>query len=138
MHEIRALLPRDKSDLARANEVVARGYPAVAPILPELIEWLQDYNWPVAKILAPFLASIGSPLLPEIRRVLGTKDYVWQYWVLTCLVKTAEMASALRDELKRLAERPAPEEAAEELHLVARELLGTGPSSGKAESEPSK
>jgi hypothetical protein len=103
--------------------VVARGYPAVAPILPELIQWLQDYNWPVAHVLAPFLARIGSPLLPEIRRVLNTNDYVWQYWLLTWLVKTPEMASALHDELTRLADHATAAEAAEELHLVARGIL---------------
>jgi hypothetical protein len=122
--EIRALIPKTKSDLDRAAEVVARGYPAVAPILPELVEWLQDYNWPVAHILAPFLASIGNPLLPEIRRVLKTQDQVWKYWLLTCLVKTPELTAALR-ELTQLAQHPTPAESAEELHLIAREILET-------------
>ena len=44
---LRALIPRNKHDLRRARVLVALGYPAVAPVLPELLEWLQDLNWPV-------------------------------------------------------------------------------------------
>jgi len=40
MSDIRDLLPRDKLDLERAGEIVARGYPTGAPVLPELMLWL--------------------------------------------------------------------------------------------------
>src|SRR4051794_23281462 len=65
MGDVQHLIPQNKFDLKRAQAAVEVGYPAVAPILPELLEWLQDYNWPVAHILAPFLASIGEPLVPH-------------------------------------------------------------------------
>lgn len=120
--DVRALLPTSKIDTDRAEQIVARGYPAVAPIIPELLEWLQDINWPVAQVLQPFLASIGAPLIPEIRRVLETDDHLWKYWLLSCLARTPEMASALRADLTRLAEHPTQEEAAEELHVLAREI----------------
>jgi len=121
--ELRALIPTSKHDVERARHAVARGYPAVAPIVRELLEVLQDPNRPVAKVLAPFLASIGAPLVPEIRRVLETDDHIWKYWLLTCLVTTPDVASALRSELTRLAEHPTPAEATEELDLVARQIL---------------
>ena len=80
--KLRELLPHEKGDTERAEAIVALGYPAVAPILPDLIEWLQDCNWPVAHVLSPFLAQIGLPLLPPVRAVLATNDYQWKYWVL--------------------------------------------------------
>ena len=61
-----SLIPKSKSDLETANRAVAAGYPAVKPVLGELVEWLKDYNWPVAHVLAPFLAKIGIPLVPHI------------------------------------------------------------------------
>jgi hypothetical protein len=120
--DIRRLLPTDKCDVDRAQLLVERGYPAVAPILPELIEWLQDYNWPVARVLQPFLASIGTPLIPEIRRVLKTDDEIWKYWVVSGLLR-GRLAIAFRDELTELAERPTPAHLAEGLDILAREIL---------------
>src|SRR5689334_12113292 len=97
--ELRALLPKEKCDTDLAEQVVALGYPAAEPIVPELLEWLQDMNWPVARVLVPFLAEIGTPLVPEIRRILKTNDEVWKHWILSCLVRSPEMVAALEQEL---------------------------------------
>jgi hypothetical protein len=129
--ELAALLPRHKQDFERANAVVAMGYPAVAGVLPELMTWLQDYNWPIARIIAPFLASIGRPVLPEIRRVLDSTDDIWKYWVLTYVVEEleADVIAELRPELQRLALRPTPGEVEEEVDQKAQELLDRLPTS---------
>jgi hypothetical protein len=55
-----ALLPLDKYDAAKLGLLVAAGYPAIEPLLPALLQWLQDGNWPIARHLSPFLASIGK------------------------------------------------------------------------------
>ena len=120
-----ALLPRDKMDTERAEAVIALGFPAVEPILPALLEWIQDMNWPVAEVLQPFLADIGSPLLPHVRRILETDDDVWKYWVLRCIVaESPELRAMLVDDLKRLAAKPTSGEQSEELDALAKELLG--------------
>ena len=121
---IRGLIPRHKLDLTRAQAAVAAGYPAIAPVLPELLEWLQDYNWPVAHILQPFLAGIGLPLAPHLRRILQTDDEVWKYWVIVCLIKeSAALQAEFRHELTRLATSPTVRETREELPQVASETL---------------
>ncbi len=121
---LRELVPQNKIDMARAEAIVALGYPVVAPILPELIEWLQDCNWPVATVLSPFLSGIGLPLLPHIRHVLSTDDEIWKYWVLSRLVgPSPPLIAALRAELEQLAERPTVNQVAEELDVMAREIL---------------
>ncbi|MBV9852871.1 MAG: DUF5071 domain-containing protein [Armatimonadetes bacterium] len=126
MQDIRGLLPQTKSDTDKAQALVSLGYPAVAPVLPELVEWLQDINWPVAQVLEPFLAGIGLPLLPQVRRVLATEDGTWKYWVLSCLVaRSSALASALHEELTRLASAPTPAEVDEELDTQARAILSS-------------
>jgi hypothetical protein len=138
-HDLRALLPRHKRDQDRARALVARGYPAVAPVLPELVGWLKDMNWPVAAVVRPFLATIGMPLLPEVRRVLRTDDVVWKYGVLLSLVApNAELAAALHGDLDRLAANPTPGEREEGVDVVARRILRDSSIGGRARPTPAQ
>lgn len=122
--ELSAQLPRDKLETERARAVIALGFPAVEPILPELVEWMQDINWPVAQTLQPFLASIGLPLAPHVRHVLATSDESWKYWVLRSIVmESPELVEALQAELRRLVQFPTLGEAKEEIDVLAKEIL---------------
>lgn len=122
--DVQALIPHHKFDLERAEAAIAAGYPAVAPILPELLEWLQDYNWPVAHVLAPFLVSIGAPLSPHICAILETDDYTWKYWMIGIIMKDSrEVAAAFLSDLERLAYTPTEREVEEELNEQAYPTL---------------
>lgn len=81
------LVPRSKFDIETAERAAATGWPTVEPVLPQLLEWLQDYNWPVARVLAPFVASIGEPLVPHLRPILDDEgqDAIWKYWIITAV-----------------------------------------------------
>ena len=72
--ELRKLLPANKDDVAAIRVIVARGYPAVQPILLDLFKWIRDDSWPVAKPACEFLVSIGPRLAPEVLEVLGSRD----------------------------------------------------------------
>jgi Domain of unknown function (DUF5071) len=118
------LVPQHKSDLERANAAVAAGSPAVEPVLGDLLTWLQDMNWPVARTLAPFLATIGLPLVPHVRAALDGDDLVWKYWIVSSLLRVSRpLAGAFRADIERFAYSPTESEAAEELDAVAREVL---------------
>lgn len=124
MADLESLLPRHKSDVERARAAVAAGYPKVAPILPQLFQWMQDFNWPVAHVLAPFFVSIGHPILEEVRRVLATNDGLWKYWALHIVeaLPLSERAE-LREQLERIVHRPTPDEIAGEVAEIAKEIL---------------
>jgi len=121
----RLLIPKDKCDIATAKAAVAAGFPAVEPILPQLLEWIQDVNWPVAHVLLPFFRTIGRPLIPEVRRIFATDDDVWKYWVLTNLVDywPPDLIAEVRTDLERFDRNPTPGETKEEVALEAREVL---------------
>lgn len=125
MDDIHQLIPKGKADLDRARAAVQAGYPAVAPILPGLAAWLKDYNWPVAHILAPFLASIGAPMAPHIWHVLNSDDAVWKYWILQLLIPflSEDVALQFLPELRRLCSTPSEDERREELDQQARDAL---------------
>ena len=125
MDLIRDLIPIDKSDVARASAAVDAGYPTVKPILGALIEWLQDCNWPVARVLLPLLQSVGAPIAPHIWPVLNSNDDIWKYWVIGQLLPSLPEDAALqfRPVLARLSRHPRENERAEQLDEIADDLL---------------
>jgi hypothetical protein len=123
--ELQALLPRDKHQIQMAQALVRVGYPEIAPVLSEILEWVQDMNWPVARVFQPMLASIGAPLAPIIRPVLNGNDDVWKYSIVNNLVRESpSLAYELHSELERLVKNPSVGELDEGVSEVARELLG--------------
>jgi hypothetical protein len=117
-------LPNDKCDVREAEELIACGYPAVEPVVPRLLEWIQDSNWPVARVLAPFLATVGAALVPHAQRILNGDDDTWKYFLVQDVAaKSAELTVLLRPDLERLARFATEGETAEGLPLMAAALL---------------
>ena len=84
--ELRKLLPVNKDDVAAIEAITAHGYPAVQPILLDLLKWIRDESWPVAKPACEFLVRIGPQLAPQVRKVLGSRDDPWKAVVLRQIV----------------------------------------------------
>jgi hypothetical protein len=122
--DLTALVPTTKFETERASALVEVGFPAVEKVMPQILEWLQDVNWPVGRVFQPFLVSIGRPLAPHIRVVLTGQDDGWKYSLLMAVVaQSSELAHALRPELERIASNPSPSESKEEVDQVALEIL---------------
>lgn len=119
-----SLVPVGKSEVDKAAALVQLGYPAVEPVMPQILEWLQDLNWPVGRVFQPFLARIGQPLAPYICAIFSGDDDVWKYNLLQAVVRQSpELARALRPELERVAANPSTGESKEEVDQVAVEIL---------------
>jgi hypothetical protein len=120
------IVPANKADIAAAQRAVALGWPGVQPVISDLLEWIQDYNWPVSHILAPFLASIGRPLAPYLRPIFEGDDEIWKYWVIGAVLANApdELVQEFTPLLVRIADHPTPDERAEELDQAAAAALG--------------
>jgi Domain of unknown function (DUF5071) len=111
--------------LEAAERAVACGWPGVEPVVPQLLDWLKDCNWPVAHILAPFLAGIGCPLAPYLRPILDGEDTSWKYWILSEVIRRAPLSlvEQLRPELDRIARNPTVAEIGEGISDDARIAL---------------
>jgi len=81
-----ALIPVTKFETEKALTLVQLGFPAVEPVMPQILEWLQDPNWPVGRIFQPFLAGIGEPLAPYVRTILEGEDDGWKDSLLRVIV----------------------------------------------------
>ena len=117
-------LPRDKHDTRSAQALIALRWEEIRPAMPQILEWVQDANWPVAGILLPYLAGIGVRLAPYVKTVLAGNDEQWKYFVLQGIVRhSLELAAALNGELTRFALAPTVAELEEGVAEVAREIL---------------
>lgn len=123
--DLRNLLPRHKSDAERVRAVIELGYPGVAPILADLVVWLQDANWPISRAIGGFLVSVGEPVFPFIREVFNGTDGAWKYWCIELFVRRLPRATAesFRADLQRLAYHPTAADRSEEVDEQAREAL---------------
>ena len=121
----RSLIPRNKHDIERVAALLELGYPAVEPVLPQLLEWTQDPNWPVAMPLCTFLAAIGAPVVSHVAAILDGSDGGWKYSCIHFIVMKMhpETAIALIPVLERLVTAPAPNDVREEVNLAAQEAL---------------
>ncbi|MDH3234095.1 MAG: DUF5071 domain-containing protein [Alphaproteobacteria bacterium] len=63
-------VPKDKFDEAAVERAERLGYPGLNPILPALLEWVQDPTWPVAIELMPLLAKAGPEIAPHLITIL--------------------------------------------------------------------
>lgn len=125
MPDARRLLPRDKFDVDAVRAIAAAGYPAIAPILDELVDWTADGNWPVARPLADYLVTLGEPLAAPVSRVLRGTDGSHKENCIRLIVSglPAEILAELEDDLRQLAERPSEDDRREEADIAAREAL---------------
>ncbi len=123
--DLTSLIPLQKDDLEKIDKIIAVGYPKIKPILHRLLEWFQDMNWPVAQKLASFLSTIGNDNIPEIKKIMLTNDYIWQYWCLGEIVfnLNKDGIRQFEKELVHIRESPSKEEKNEFLDKIAAKIL---------------
>ena len=104
--------------------------PSIEPLLGGLLEWFQDYNWPVARALEPVLNQLGEEVVPHVRDVFESDDHTWKYWMIVVVIPklTDAAQEKLRPDIVRMADKPAAGEVAEEVQLEAMEYLEDNPS----------
>ncbi len=118
-------VPKDKFDIEAVKKASALGYPSINSILPELLEWLKDGNWPVAKEIAPLLTKAGFEIAPHISTILNSDDNLWKYWILSDLVRHLDprVCELIKKDVSRISLTPTDGERTEGVDVLADELL---------------
>lgn len=78
------MIPKNKHDLEAVSKLHQLPASEVIPLLPQLLEWIQDMNWPVAEPVLEVLLQYPTELTPHVEEVLLGEDDMWIYW---CLVR---------------------------------------------------
>jgi hypothetical protein len=125
--DIKNCIPKDKFDTTAVEQASQTGFPALNPILSDLLEWVQDANWPVAASTAALLTNAGVEILPYIKAILRSDDGTWKYWTIDLVVRNLhpDVLVELRDDLVRLAEHPTQNDQMEEVAIIALSILTT-------------
>jgi hypothetical protein len=91
--DLRELLPVDQDDVLAADRLVSLGFPAVGPLIPQMLRWVGNPEWPVAVPLIGFLSTLGAPAAPAVSTVLASRDAVWKLHVLKHVVSQWDSAA---------------------------------------------
>ena len=119
---LKGCVPKSKRDPAAVANAETLGFPALNPIIGDLLKWVQDINWPIAPRVAILLRSAGPEIVPHVLEVLRGDDTVWKCWVLSHIVGylPADLWQALRSDVERIAHHPTHEEVICQTHEDAQ------------------
>ena len=127
MVNINEMLPEDKFDFERVNNIMRMRNEDVIPLLPGLLEWIQDMNWPIAHEVVEILVAFPKEIVPHLKKVFSTNDATWKYWCLECIIKDLPLyeKNLLRNDLIKLSKTPTEDEKLEEVDGIASEILSS-------------
>lgn len=122
---IKNCIPEDKCDEDAIKRAEDLGFPGLNPILPNLLEWVQDAHWPVTNDTAALLSKAGLEIVPHIRFILSSEDGMWKYWVIELVLKNIapEVILALKSDLARLISSPSQDDLSCGVDEAAQALL---------------
>ena len=82
--QLKELMPRNKDDEDRAKHIVSFGYPAVKPVVNEMLRWLRTYESPVANVFSDFFSEKGALFAEEVNQTLeSSKQAHLKYVIVT-------------------------------------------------------
>lgn len=119
---IKHLIPKDKFDFETVEKLKNYSFDEIEPIIPNLLEWLQDMNWPVSRPLANFLVPYSEEISSEVLKILQGKDEIWKYWILLTFGKSIKN-KLIHQEITRIAQNPTQDEIENDVFEIAQEIL---------------
>jgi len=123
--EIENLIPKDKLDIETAEKLKQFSYEEVKPIIPNLLEWIQDMNWPVSRVIADYLITISEYLTSDIIDILNGKDEMWKYWTIGVFGIYSEkpLQPEVKEIINRISYNPSFEEIENKVNIQAINAL---------------
>ena len=124
--ELEKLIPTDKHDCETVELLYAYSFEEIEPIIPRLLEWLQDSMWPVSRPMGTFLLTLPqNKLTPYILEILNGDDEEWKYFMIGTLASQDlnKLDLSFINEIKRIAHKPTKSEAMSEVDDIAQWVL---------------
>lgn len=120
---VKDLVPKNKYDVSCIDKLYNLTDEEIKPIIYDLLEWTQDYNWPVAQELVPVLKEREDIIFPYMSDILRGDDFMWKYWIMDLLIPglSLEHKNALKDDILKLINDLDIDENTESIREIAKE-----------------
>ncbi len=120
---VKDLVPKDKHDVSNINKLYSLTDDEMELIVYDLLEWIQDYNWPVAQELISLLKERENIIFPYMSDILRGDNYMWKYWIMELIIPdfSFEHKNALKDDILALINDPDIDEDTESIREIAEE-----------------
>lgn len=125
MTSLRDLIPKDKFDNSTINQLCKLTDNEMQSIIFDLLGWLQDYNWPIAKDILPIVVLHQNIAMPHILTILQGNDIIWKYWVIELVIPYLIYPNKqlVKSELERLSSLEIIDEDIEEIVKLSKNCL---------------
>lgn len=127
MRKVEDLVPKDIFDCSGIEELRNLSDEEIIPVLPELLAWMKDMNWPVAKEMPSLLALHQKEVIPYIIEALKPEQLEcdWKTYIIDFLLPLLDKKylEMLRISLERIVEKPTWGEIDERTNIVAEDII---------------
>ena len=127
MRTLDDLMPKTKFDDSGIGELNQLSDEEIEPVLPELLAWMKDMNWPIANEMPGLLAKHQKIIAPHIIDILQPEQLEcdWKTNLVQHLLPLMdkEYLMMVKPCLMRIAENPTWGEKSEDTDTAARKLL---------------
>jgi hypothetical protein len=120
------LIPENKFDIEKVELLKDLSFEEIEPIIPKLLEWLQDGNWPVSRPLGDYLRTLPAEKLgPYLIDVLKRNDYEWNYFLIAILGNKVNgvQYQPFLNEIYRIANNPTEIEKMCDVDFIAKLMI---------------
>lgn len=125
MTTLRGLIPKDKFDNSTISQLCKLTDNEIQPIIFDLLEWLQDYNWPIAKDILPIVVLHQNIAMPHILKILQGNDTIWIFWIIELVIPYLIYPNKqlVKSELERLSSLEITDEDINEIVEISKKCL---------------
>lgn len=118
-------LPLNIYDVDKVEKLKKLDRNVLEPLLPDLLEYTQDMNWPVASGVVEILLTFPKEIVSHVQAILSSNDDNWKWFILHFLVIKLPVESQVqfKQYLIRVAQTPTQNEITEELDEIAKEIV---------------
>ena len=118
-------LPLNIYDVDKVEKLKKLDRSVLEPLLPDLLEYTQDMNWPVASGVVEILLTFPKEIVSHVQAIVSSNDDNWKWFILNFLVIKLPVESQVqfKQYLIRVAQTPTQNEIAEELDEIAKEIV---------------
>ena len=118
-------IPVSKHDFEALERIKNAEIDKIQEVLPQIFDWIEDINWPIAPELVKILVRFDEMIIPYVIDLIHKPDGLREcsvYYHMIPLLSKRQLC-LLREELERVANKPSHFEKNEEYDKIALQYL---------------